>query len=214
MKSRFAMNRLLMLCLLCSSVAWAQTGMGFGGGDELSDWQAAILFGFFGIFALLVLIGFLSSIGAFLINTKLEPERLHALRFIGLNWLEPTLTILAVIAVFILAQTLKPSTMILLLWFLLPLSTFGFSLFPPIFFSSQNVLLKTTWRSLRLIALFRFSSLGVLLLVLTFVRSFEIAIVFDAIGLAVLAWSFLRLGKLATRLSAQELQTSSQRTIK
>jgi hypothetical protein len=210
LKSNFLKS--LVLCLLCSSVAQAQTGMGFGG-DEFSDWQAAILFAFFGIFALLVLIGFLSSFGALFPNTKLEPERRRALRWIGLNWLEPTLTTLAVIAVFILAQSLKPSATILLFWFLLPLATFGFSLFPVIFFSSQNILVQTIWCTLRLIGLLRFSSIGLLLLVLTFVHSFAIAVIANGIGLAILAWSFWRLGKLATLLSSQELQPPGQRIL-
>jgi hypothetical protein len=199
-----------MLCLLYSSAAQAQTGMGFGG-DEFPDWRAAVLFGFFGIFALLVLIGFLSSIGAFLSNRKLEPERRRALRWIGLNWLEPTLTILAVVVLVVIGESLKQSALFSPVWFLLPVSTFCFSLLPPIFFSSQNILVQATWRSLRLIALLRFSSVGLLLLVLTFVRNFAIAAVIDAIGLAVLAWSFWRLGKLATNLSHTEAKSFETR---
>jgi hypothetical protein len=213
LNSRSIANQLLMLCLLCSSLAQAQTGMGFGGEDNFSDWQAAILFGFFAIYALLVLIGFLSSIGAFLANTKLESERIRALRWIGLNWLEPTLTILAVVVLVVIGESLKQSALFSPVWFLLPVSTFCFSLFPPVFFSSQNPLVQTTWRTLRLVALLRVLSVGALLLVLTFVRSFVIAVIVDGVGLAVLAWSFWRLGQLAILLNTQELQPPGQRIL-
>jgi hypothetical protein len=211
MNHRLAIQIVAFL-LAVSDFASAQTGMGFGGGLE-SPLLGPLLFVVASVFGLVVLIGLMSSLGAFWSSPELEPERRRALRWIGLNWLEPSLTLFAFIVVVLLNRSFNLAGMLeAILWFF-PAVVFICSLLPPVFFSSLKPMPQTVWQTLRLVAFSRMASVAVLVLSLAIFGASEISLALGIIGLIILIWSFLRLGQVATQLNQLELKPTRERIL-
>lgn len=195
----FLAGIVLLGIVLQGGVARAQTGFGgssssFGAGELLG---AAMLVMFSG----LMLWGFFSGLDALLPAPTLPPQRRLALRWIGVNRLEPSVTTLLFVIVLgwrfpaELADT-RP------LWFALPALTFFGALLPPIWFrSTLDTAVQNTWRGLRWIALARVAPYSLVGLSALLDQSWP-AIVGLLIGLGSLLWSWRRLARLAAQLNA------------
>lgn len=191
--ARAMLTRLALLAGIVSlgGAARAQTGFGgssssFGAGELLG---AAMLVAFSG----LMLWGFFSGLDALLPAPFLPPQRRLALRWIGVNRLEPSVTTL----LFLIEISNTRS-----LWFALPALTFFGALLPPIWFrSTLDTAVQNTWRGLRWIALARVAPYSLLGLSALLDQSW-LAIAGLLIGLGSLLWSLRVMARLAAQLNA------------
>ena len=194
---------LVLVALLIASVADAQTGMG-GGTTAVTPLVLAFIIICLPLFALTVFAGILNSIGAFWSFETLEHPRRVALRWVALSWLEPSLTSLSVIVIagLIVRSQSQPSVLnVNAVWLLLSVLIFAACLLPPLAFQSRDPTVNSSWRTLRLIAVARGASIAAIPLSLLS-NIAELALPVGAIGLGVLIWSFLKLGRVAKSLNA------------
>ncbi len=201
---------LVLVALLIASVADAQIGMG-GGTTDAPPLVIAFIIICLPLFALTVFAGILSSIGAFWPLEALEYPRRVALRWVALSWLEPSLTSLSVIVIagLIARSESQPSVLrVNGLWLLLSVLIFAACLLPPLAFQSRDPTVNSGWRTLRLIAVARGLSIAAIPLSLLS-NIAALALPVSAIGLGVLIWSFLQLGRAAKSLNATPSSATS-----
>jgi hypothetical protein len=195
----------LLVLVMLTSMARAQTGMAATAGDD-SGWlpNAAILVGV--CFA---------GLAAFFSDSHLTSERRRLLRWIGLNFLEPSLT--SGLMVFAFVRVQGATNNVLFLWFVLPLVSF-LSLLIPLFnrsgFSGRSkadplTLEESTYNILRDVTLTRLVSVmlaasGLLIMQLWFTA------LGGAIGVLVLGWSLQRLTKQVDLLWPIKPETRTQ----
>ncbi len=167
----------------------------FGAGEALATVMLVV-------FAGLLIWGFFSGLDALLPSPSLLPQRRLALRWIGLNRLEPSLTSLLLLVVFIArirAET--PYSPVLNLWFLLPALSFLGVLLPPVWFTAgHDRAIQNVWRGLRQIAIARVSPYLLIGLSLRLGQAW-LGIGTLPLGLAALFWSWRVLGRLAAQLN-------------
>jgi hypothetical protein len=195
------------------SEAKAQTGMGVGGGsgDVL---QGILMLAGLMIFSSLVLIGFWNGFMAAFPSMTSPKEHRRVLRWVGLNWLEPSVTSFFALAVVIFTARANlsgggiPASS---WWFLLPVLSFLGLLLPPLFFSSVDSDAEAVWRALKRSALAR---VGMILLAAVGVAFNQAWLALGAliVGLGVLAWSFVYLMKTVEQLKPTEPGPSTGRT--
>jgi hypothetical protein len=204
----------LLVLVMLTSMARAQTGMAATAGDD-SGWlpNAAIVVGV--CFAGLVFWGFTQGLAAFFSDSHLTSERRRLLRWIGLNFLEPSLT--SGLMVFAFVRVQGATNNVLFLWFVLPLVSF-LSLLIPLFnrsgFSGRSkadplTLEESTYNILRDVTLTRLVSVmlaasGLLIMQLWFTA------LGGAIGVLVLGWSLQRLTKQVDLLWPIKPETRTQ----
>ena len=187
--------------ILLGDAARAQTGFSggnssFGAGELLG---AAMLVAFTG----LTIWGFFSGLDALLPPSSLPPQRRFALRWIGVNRLEPSVTSLLFVIAFGVRTRSEifgspPSSF----WFALPALTFFITLLPPVWFQSTlDAAVQNTWRGLRWIALARVAPHLLIGLSLWLNQGWP-AIAGLLIGLSSLFWSLRVMARLAAQLNA------------
>jgi hypothetical protein len=100
---------------------------------------------------------------------------------------------------------------------LIPGLMFCMLILPTIWFSSRDIHVQSIWRQLNHVVVARafivLFLVGSLLIEKFVDRGFIVLEIAAAINLAILLWSFYRLGQLATRLRTRELSTLSSRTM-
>ncbi len=191
------------------SVATAQTGMAATGSNEFPWFYLLGLYILSPVFIYLVFAGLLSSFSALFSHTKLERERRRALRLIGLNFLEPFLTIVMLVLVVRLAQILQIKDPPPWWFFVLPISSFVLLQIPAFWCSSVDAVADTTFKALQKIALTRAVTvvLTYTIFILPYAWSSLNAGIYlfltGAVGMFFLARSFLWLGKRAAMLTRQ-----------
>jgi hypothetical protein len=231
MKTRVGLLVLVML----TSMARAQTGMAATGGDDSGLIPLlAVLIGI--CFAILVFWGFTQGLAAFFSDSQVRPERRRLLRWIGLNFLEPSLT--SGLMVFAFVRVQGATNNFLFLWFTLPLASF-LSLLIPLSnrsgFSNRSkaeqftpepvtpkpvtpepvtpepvTLEQSAYQTLRNVTLARFLSVllaasGLLVMQLWFTA------LSGAIGVLVLGWSLQRLTRQVDLLWPIKLEAQTQK---
>jgi hypothetical protein len=200
----------VLLGWLLSAQASAQTGFG-GGSSNVPSWLVGLDMVAGLIFAALVLAGLFSSLQALLGHRTLEAGRRRVLRLIGLNWLEPAITLLVTTCTLL---ALKPSEQMLPLVLIgVPLLGFATMMLPAFFVPvGADTGAGAALITLRFSAVLRIASaaLAFVLTPLLFVPkvpsllSAALVHAAGALGLGVLMWSVLRLGRHATVLSGRE----------
>ena len=204
MRLAFLTRIVLLGITFLGHAARAQTG--FSGGGANSDSAAGVLLGAAMLIAFsgLIIWGFFSGLDALLPPPSLAPQRRLALRWIGVNRMEPSVTSLLFVIVFVMMQSRNEISNTRFLWLVLPALTFFIALLPPIWFrSTRDAVIHDTWRGLRWIAVARVAPyllLGFSLLL----NQGWLAIAALLIGLGSLFWSLQMLARLAAQLGMRQ----------
>ena len=197
--------------VLLGQAARAQFG---GSGSSISWTSGLVIVAMLVTFTGLTLWGFFSSLDALLPPPSLSPQRRIALRWIGLNRLEPSVTSLLIVIVFGMRMRSEifdsPSSSF---WFALPVLTFLGALLPPVWFrSTSDPAVQNTWRGLRWVAVARVAPYSLLGSSALLDQSWP-AIAGLLIGLGSLFWSWRMLARLAAQLNTgqSQLQPATKR---
>jgi hypothetical protein len=194
---------------MLTCVARAQTGMAATAGDD-SGWIPLLAVVIGACFAVLVFWGFTQGLAAFFSDSQITSERRRVLRWIGLNFLEPSLTSGLMMFAFVRVQ--GATNNVLFLWFCLPLVSFLSLLIPlsdRLGFSSQNQLEQSAYQNLRKVALARL--IGVLITASSLlIMQLWFAILSGAIGVLVFGWSLQQLSKQVDLLWPIKPETRTQ----
>ncbi len=179
----------------------------FGTGELLG---AAMLVAFSG----LIIWGFFSGLDALLHPASMPKRRRLALRWIGFNRLEPSVTTLLFVIVFGMRMRSEIfGSLSSSLWFALPVLSFLGALLPPVWFrSTLDAAVQNTWRGLRWIAVARVAPYSLLGLSALLDQSWP-AFAGLLIGLGSLFWSWRMLARLAAQLNTgqSQLQPATKR---
>jgi hypothetical protein len=168
------------------------------------------------IYLVMILTGLICAINAFVTAFKLEPERRRLQNWIGLNWLEPTISIgFLAIAFNFFSSTRSHFEFSIMV---IPGLIFCLLILPTIWFSSRDANVQPIWRQLKHVVVARafmvLFLVGSLLTERFFSQGFIVLEIAAALDLAILIWSFYRLGQLTMRLHTRELSTLQSRTMK
>lgn len=188
-------------------MASAQFG---GGGPVAPAWQVGLGFLTALTFAGLVLAGFFGSFAALFGHRRLDPGRRKVLRLIGLNWLEPTTTLLVLLlAIRVVPQGPDEEAKSALMVGSVLSTGFAVMMLPAFFTESHEAATRSALRTLKLSAVLRAVSAAVTTGLAQKSFGFPVldplVVVVALLGLGVLFWSFVRLGKHATLLTAAEM---------
>ena len=188
--------------VLLGQAARAQFG---GSGSSISWTSGLVIVAMLVTFTGLTLWGFFSSLDALLPPPSLSPQRRIALRWIGLNRLEPSVTSLLIVIVFgVRMRSEIFDSPFSSFWFTLPALTFLIALLPPVWFRlAFDKAVQDTWRGLRWVALARGASYALIGLGLLFNQEWLVAAAL-VIGLGSLFWSLRLTARLAAQLYPSE----------
>ena len=181
-------GKILLIVTTLAGVARAQTGMAATADDQSGLLPLmAMLIG--ACFAVLVFWGFTQSLLCFFPDSQIMPERRRLLRWIGLNFLEPSFTTGLMVFAFVRVQ--GATNNFLFLWFVLPLISF-LSLLIALRFSSRDRLVQSALSSLRQVVLARFASVLIAASSLL-VMQLWFTLLTGAFGVIIFGWSLQRL---------------------
>ena len=184
--------------VLLGQAARAQIGFS---GSSISWTNGLVIVAMLVTFTGLTLWGFFSGLDALLPPPSLPPQRRIALRWIGLNRLEPSVTSLLIVILFgVRMRSEIFDSPFSVAWFALPVLTFLIALLPPVWFRSPlDSAVQDTWRGLRWVALAR--GVPYLLIGLGFLFNQEWLIAAAmVIGLGNVFWSLWLMARLAAQL--------------
>lgn len=158
------------------------------------------------IYLVMILTGLSCAINAFVTAFKLEPERRRLQNWIGFSWLEPSLSAGFLLITFNFFPSTRSHFEISLMF--IPGILFCLLILPTILFSSRDTKVQSIWQHLKHVvnarAFIVLFLVGSLLTEKFADRGFIVLEIAAAINLAILIWSFYRLGQLAVRLHVQE----------